>query len=75
MALLKESKGHGVGGVGRGLHEGGRQGKFYITSVEENPEDDWFGTITQAPSARARTSLGEEGLPPWPMRPLRCSCL
>ncbi len=26
------------------------------TSVEENPEDDWFGTITQAPSARARTS-------------------
>jgi hypothetical protein len=26
------------------------------TSVEENLEDDWFGTITQAPSARARTS-------------------
>jgi hypothetical protein len=26
------------------------------TSVEENPEDDWFGTITQAPSTRARTS-------------------
>jgi hypothetical protein len=24
------------------------------TSIEENPEDDWFGTITQAPSARAR---------------------
>ncbi len=22
------------------------------TSMEENPEDDWFGTITQAPSAR-----------------------
>jgi hypothetical protein len=29
---------------------------FCDTSVEENPEDDWFGTITQAPSARARTS-------------------
>jgi hypothetical protein len=26
------------------------------TSVEENPEDDWFGTITQAHPARARTS-------------------
>jgi hypothetical protein len=25
-------------------------------SIEENPEDDWSGTITQAPSARARTS-------------------
>jgi hypothetical protein len=25
------------------------------TNVEENPEDDWFGSITQAPSARART--------------------
>jgi hypothetical protein len=31
-------------------------------------------TITQAPSARARTSLRRRG-PPWPMRPLRCSCL
>ena len=26
------------------------------TSVEENPENDWFSTITQAPPARARTS-------------------
>jgi hypothetical protein len=25
------------------------------TSVEENPEDDWFGSIKQAPPARART--------------------
>jgi hypothetical protein len=31
-------------------------------------------TITQEPSARARTSLRRRG-PPWPMRPLRCSCL
>jgi hypothetical protein len=31
-------------------------------------------TVTQAPSARARTSLRRRG-PPWPMRPLRCSCL
>jgi hypothetical protein len=30
-------------------------------------------TITQAPSARARTSLRLRG--PWLMRPLRCSCL
>jgi hypothetical protein len=30
--------------------------------------------ITQAPSARARTSLRQRG-PPWPMRPLRCSSL
>jgi hypothetical protein len=30
--------------------------------------------ITQAPSARARTSLRRRG-PPWPKRPLRCSCL
>jgi hypothetical protein len=22
------------------------------TSIEENSEDDWFGTITEAPSAR-----------------------
>jgi hypothetical protein len=39
--------------------EGGRRGgscKFSDTNVEENPEDDWFGSITQAPSARARTS-------------------
>ncbi len=26
------------------------------TSVEENPEDGWFGSITQAPPAMARTS-------------------
>ncbi len=26
------------------------------TSIDENLEDDWFSTITQAPSARARTS-------------------
>jgi hypothetical protein len=34
-------------------------------------------TITQAPSAKARTSLKRRGppWPPWPMRPLRCSCL
>jgi hypothetical protein len=31
-------------------------------------------TMAQAPSARARTSLRRRG-PPWPMRPLRCSCL
>jgi hypothetical protein len=31
-------------------------------------------TITQAPSARARTSSRRRG-PPWPMRPLRCSYL
>jgi hypothetical protein len=31
-------------------------------------------TITQAPSARARTFLRQRG-PPWPMRPLRCLCL
>jgi hypothetical protein len=41
------------------LHEGGRRGgscKSRDTSVDENPEDDWFGTITQEPPARARTS-------------------
>jgi hypothetical protein len=26
------------------------------TSLEKNPEDAWFGTITQSPSARAKTS-------------------
>ncbi len=25
------------------------------TSVEENPEDNWFGSITQAPPDKART--------------------
>ncbi len=38
--------------------EGGRRvaaASSSDTNVEENPEDDWFGSITQAPSARART--------------------
>jgi hypothetical protein len=44
------------------------------TSVDENPEDDWFGTITQAPSARGKDIL-KARRHPWPMRPLRCPSL
>jgi hypothetical protein len=28
------------------------------TSIEENPEGDWFGTITRAPPARVRIYTG-----------------
>jgi hypothetical protein len=48
--------------------------ELQVESCMKEEDEVAAATITQAPSARARTSLRRRG-PPWPMRPLRCSCL